>query len=78
MEVKTEFHREVQLINHTSSQIVYGIQILPTNDPYIETAEKAVAALAEVTPGAFLVDTLPIRWFHFAQMALGFNIFIWQ
>ena len=59
---------EIELIKIFAARykIVYGIQVLPTNDPYIETAEKAVAALAEVTPGAFLVDTFPIRGSHVA------------
>jgi hypothetical protein len=40
---------------------VYGIRILPTGDPYIETAEKALAAITEAgNPGTFLVDTFPI------------------
>jgi len=34
--------------------------IKPTNDPYIEIAEKAVHQLAlTVVPGKYLVDTLP-------------------
>lgn len=44
--------------------IVYGIEILPENDPYIDTAEKAIASLViAASPGAFLVDLLPFRMF---------------
>ena len=44
-----------------NSQIVYGIKVLPTEDPYITTAENALAGVtAAANPGAFLVDTLPI------------------
>jgi hypothetical protein len=40
--------------------ITYGIDTLPKNDPYIATAEEAVAALSQAaTPGAFLVDAIP-------------------
>jgi hypothetical protein len=42
--------------------IAYGIDVLHKDDPYIETAEKAVAALCIATiPGTFLVDQLPFR-----------------
>lgn len=41
--------------------IVYGIDVQPEDDPYIDIAEKAMAGAAEAsTPGAFLVDFLPI------------------
>jgi hypothetical protein len=43
-------------------QIVYGIQVLPIGDPYIEIAEKGMEAVTAVgVAGTFLVDTLPIR-----------------
>ena len=35
--------------------------MLPKDDPYIITAEKALVGISEAgAPGAFLVDTLPI------------------
>ncbi|KAF8589876.1 cytochrome P450 [Ramaria rubella] len=41
--------------------VVYGIQVLPRGDPYIETAEKAMDSIADAaTPGSFLIDLLPI------------------
>lgn len=40
---------------------MYGIKVLPTNDPYIDIAERAFAAGSEAAiPGKFLVDALPI------------------
>ena len=39
----------------------YGIDVQPMNDPYIETAEKALNALARAgRRGAYLVDSLPL------------------
>jgi hypothetical protein len=36
--------------------IAYGIDVLPTNDPYVEWADKAVEGLVTaVVPGRFLV-----------------------
>jgi hypothetical protein len=44
-----------------SSQLVYAIEVLDTDDPYIETAEKAMSYLNKAgVPGAFLVDIFPI------------------
>ena len=44
-----------------NSQIVYGIKVLPKEDPYIATAENAIAGVTVAgNPGAFLVDVLPI------------------
>lgn len=41
--------------------LAYGLQIQPSNDPYIELAEKASASFLEAAvPGAFLVDVFPI------------------
>lgn len=41
--------------------IIYGIEALPENDPYIAIAERAVASLTSAAiPGAFLVDTFPL------------------
>ncbi|KAF7789975.1 hypothetical protein EIP86_000923 [Pleurotus ostreatoroseus] len=40
--------------------IVYGIQVLPKHDPYIDAAEEALVSLSEAgNPGNFLVDTIP-------------------
>lgn len=43
---------------------IYGIEVRPENDPYIEAAEKHMAAQSVATvPGTFLVDFLPIcKW----------------
>ncbi|KAF8877175.1 cytochrome P450 [Infundibulicybe gibba] len=39
----------------------YGINVLPENDPYIDTAEKAIYGLVEAAvPGTFLVDSIPL------------------
>jgi hypothetical protein len=41
---------------------VYGIKILPADNPYIEIAEKGMAAVAEaLNLRAFLADYLPFR-----------------
>jgi hypothetical protein len=38
----------------------YGLDIKPSNDPYIDNAEKAMVAFSSaVAPGAFLVDAIP-------------------
>ncbi|EAU86764.1 cytochrome P450 [Coprinopsis cinerea okayama7 len=40
--------------------MAYGLDIRPSNDPYIEIAEQALIGLAAgAAPGAFLVDSLP-------------------
>ncbi|KAF8592281.1 cytochrome P450 [Ramaria rubella] len=42
-------------------EILYGIKVLPKDDPYIKVAEEAFAVgSAAANPGSFLVDTLPI------------------
>ncbi|KZP04234.1 cytochrome P450 [Athelia psychrophila] len=42
-------------------EVSYGLDVLPENDPFIESADKGVAtAAAAVAPGAFLVNTMPI------------------
>ncbi|KAK1232372.1 hypothetical protein PQX77_004494 [Marasmius sp. AFHP31] len=49
--------------------IVYGIEILPENDPHVSIAEKAIRAGIDATlPGAYLVENIPIlkyvpEWF---------------
>ncbi|KAJ7251396.1 cytochrome P450 [Mycena rebaudengoi] len=41
--------------------IAYGIDSLPSNDPYMKNAEAVAAALLEASvPGRYLVDSLPI------------------
>ncbi|KAF8511729.1 putative CyP450 monooxygenase [Hysterangium stoloniferum] len=50
-------------------EVTYGIQIKPQNDPYVALIEEAIGAAALVaSPGAFLVDVIPIlkylpEWF---------------
>lgn len=40
---------------------IYGIEVLPENDPYISAAETFMAVQSAATiPGTFLVDFLPI------------------
>ncbi|KAJ7251340.1 cytochrome P450 [Mycena rebaudengoi] len=41
--------------------IAYGIDTLPSNDPYMVTAEAAIDAITEaIVPGRYLVDMIPI------------------
>ncbi|KAJ7252511.1 cytochrome P450 [Mycena rebaudengoi] len=41
--------------------ITYGIDSLPSNDPYMQNAEAVIKALVEASvPGRYLVDSLPI------------------
>ncbi|KAJ7251444.1 cytochrome P450 [Mycena rebaudengoi] len=41
--------------------IAYGIDTLPSNDPYVETAEAALDAITQAAiPGRYLVDMIPI------------------
>ena len=63
MEVR---HDQIFLSCDLSSQyqVVYGIQVLPSNDPYIKIAETSMGAVAEAgNPGRFLVDVIPMRLF---------------
>ncbi|KAF8523779.1 cytochrome P450 [Hysterangium stoloniferum] len=42
-------------------EIVYGIDILPRNDPYIETAEFVIGLVAIIgAPGEYLVNMMPL------------------
>jgi len=42
--------------------VTYGIDVQSANDPYIRIANESVQAVVNaLVPGAFLVDTLPIR-----------------
>jgi hypothetical protein len=39
----------------------YGIDVQPSNDPFVEIAEKAIRAFSiGGRPGAYLVDSIPI------------------
>ncbi|KAF9045251.1 cytochrome P450 [Panaeolus papilionaceus] len=50
-----------ETIGGIALSLAYGLQIQPSNDPYIELAEKASASFLEAAvPGAFLVDVFPI------------------
>lgn len=45
----------------TIMKVVYGITVKDSAEPYVSAAEKALEVLnAAGTPGAFLVDVLPI------------------
>ncbi|TFK36245.1 cytochrome P450 [Crucibulum laeve] len=49
-----------EMIGGITLSLAYGINIRPSNDPFIELAEHAITGLAEsATPGLFLVDALP-------------------
>lgn len=51
----------VSVIGALTITIAYGLDIKPSKDPYIEYAEKGVAAIAAAAaPGAFLVDAIPL------------------
>lgn len=47
----------------------YGIEVLPSSDPYVAVAEDALDSIAKVAvPGAFLVESIPLlkyipEWF---------------
>ena len=61
------------LVGSTTLSMTYSINIRPCDDPYIKIAEEASAVNAELlTPGAFLVDIIPIlkyvpEWFPGAK-----------
>ncbi|KAJ7274707.1 cytochrome P450 [Mycena rebaudengoi] len=49
-----------QLAGELIMSITYGIDVLPSNDPYISLAEKAMHGLSvAIAPGRFLVDSMP-------------------
>jgi hypothetical protein len=51
--------------DYSTLQVVYGIKVLASQDPYIDTAEKALASLSVAgNPGSFLVDVIPMRASH--------------
>ena len=59
--------------------MAYGIKVLPKEDPYVKIAENALSSLASAgTPGAFLVDFLPIRTLHPLILPLFYFIFIFM
>ena len=40
---------------------MYGLTILPENDPLVKTADQAIdSMLKAASPGAFLVDIIPL------------------
>ncbi|KAJ7080694.1 cytochrome P450 [Mycena epipterygia] len=50
-----------QMAGEVIMSVAYGINVLPSNDPYVTLAHKAVHTFAIATvPGLYLVDTLPI------------------
>ncbi|OSD02813.1 cytochrome P450 [Trametes coccinea BRFM310] len=57
------------LAGATIMSIGYDIEVQPEDDPYVQTAEEAVASIAETTnAGSYLVDVIPIlkyvpEWF---------------
>ncbi|KAF8652299.1 hypothetical protein AX16_004457 [Volvariella volvacea WC 439] len=68
-------------VRHMTAEVIllitYGIRISPENDPCVNAAEQAVAAVAQAAlPGSFFVDVFPWlkyvpEWFPFA----GFQCF---
>ncbi|KAJ6569258.1 cytochrome P450 [Mycena capillaripes] len=58
-----------QLAGELIMSAAYGISVLPSNDPYVDLARKAIHAFSVANvPGLYLVDTFPIlkhvpRWF---------------
>ncbi|KAF7358359.1 hypothetical protein MVEN_00885900 [Mycena venus] len=58
-----------QMAGEIIMAVAYGIEVLPSDDPYIALAHEAVRTFSIGTiPGAYLVDTFPIlkhvpRWF---------------
>ncbi|KAJ6568897.1 cytochrome P450 [Mycena capillaripes] len=58
-----------QMAGEIIMSMAYGIDVLPSNDPYVSLAHKAVRTFSvAAVPGAYLVDTFPIlkhvpRWF---------------
>lgn len=54
-------------------KVVYGIDVAPKDDYYIAIAERALDGMAKAaSPGAFLVDILPIRQSNSAFGGLRF------
>ncbi|KAJ3516113.1 hypothetical protein NLJ89_g1321 [Agrocybe chaxingu] len=61
------------MAGETIMSITYGIDVLPKNDFYIETAERGARTLDTVVPGAFLVDSLP--WLKYIPEFLPYTGF---
>ncbi|OJT14150.1 O-methylsterigmatocystin oxidoreductase [Trametes pubescens] len=61
------------LAGATIMSIGYDIEVQPHDDPYVQTAEEAVASITETTnAGSYLVDVIPIlkyvpEWFPGAE-----------
>jgi hypothetical protein len=56
-------------------EIGYGIEVQPYDDPYINTAEKALSGLsAAANAGSYLVDSFPPR----CVFRLFFSVFMTQ
>ncbi|TFK33693.1 cytochrome P450, partial [Crucibulum laeve] len=57
------------MVGSVALSITYGIKVQPSNDPFINLAERAMTGISEsLVAGAFLVDTIPIlkyvpEWF---------------
>ncbi|KAJ7251425.1 cytochrome P450, partial [Mycena rebaudengoi] len=54
-----------EIMNHVKHGLImsisYGIETLPSNDPYVKTAEAVIDAMAQAAiPGRYLVDVIPI------------------
>lgn len=50
---------ELRMAGEVIMSVAYGINVLPSNDPYITLAEKAVHGFAVATvPGVYLVVSL--------------------
>jgi hypothetical protein len=56
-------------VGSTALSTTYGINVLPSNDPFVKTVEEAIEAGEKLfSAGAFLVDIIPIlkhvpEWF---------------
>ncbi|KAJ6554749.1 cytochrome P450 [Mycena capillaripes] len=62
-------HHFRQMAGEIIMAVAYGIDVLPSDDPYVTLAHKAVQTFSiGAVPGVYLVDTFPIlkhipRWF---------------
>lgn len=53
----------------TIMRVAYGIQVDDSGDRYIAAAEEAMDSLSQAgVPGAFLVDTIPIRSYIYSPL----------
>ncbi|KAF8651376.1 hypothetical protein AX16_004823 [Volvariella volvacea WC 439] len=54
-------HHVRHLAGETILSITYGIEVLPTDDPFLDNGEKAVHSFSiAAVPGRFLVDAFPV------------------